>query len=290
MIKLLLLMLVLPMTANALTWEQYLAQKQATVSHERHLPFRLTHGHKTAKSVLLVHGIYSSPLHFRGMANAFFKAGHNVVTVLLPGHYDKDMRSIDRTTNAQWSAEVDMGYELALQHGDRVILAGHSLGGLLSVEQSLKRPTSELAGLVLISPALKVWPAVMAACRAGVALGLNGNVFTPHRPDGINIPYFGPIAGPLIQSLSDRVLVKPITVPVYMAYTWNDNVVDVPFVKKYFSRVSTTKLKRVYGLFSGVAHGDISQGPEDLSTYGNKTNPDLDAMMTEAIDFIEAQN
>lgn len=290
MIKFLLLALLLPLSAQALTWEEYLAQKQATVSHERHLPFRLTHGYKTAKSVLLVHGIYSSPLHFRGMANAFFSAGYNVVTVLLPGHYDKDMRSIDRTTNAQWSAEVDKGYELALELGDRVILAGHSLGGLLSIEQSLKRPRNEIVGLVLISPALKVWPAVMAACHAGVALGLNGNVFTPHRPDGVNIPYFGPIAGPLIQTLSDRVLVKPLRVPLFLAYTWNDNVVDVPFVKKYFNNVKTPKLKRVYGLFSGVAHGDISQGPQDPSTYGNKTNHDFDAMMSEAIHFIDQQN
>lgn len=287
MIKVLLLALMFPLATQALTWEQYIAKKRTHISHEKHLPFRLTHGHKTAHSVLLVHGIYSSPRYFKGMANAFYRAGYNVVTVLLPGHYDKDLQSINTTTNKDWSAEVDQGYQFAKELGDKVILAGHSLGGLLSMEQALKRPQSEITAVVMISPALKVWPAVMAACHAGVALGLSGNVFTPHRPDGIDIPYFGPIGGPLIQTLANRVLVRTPDVPVFMAYTWNDNVVDVPFLKKYFKKLKNPKQVRVYGLFSGVAHGDISQGPEDASTYGNKTNHDFDAMMNEALDFID---
>jgi hypothetical protein len=139
---------------------------------------------------------------------------------------------------------------------------------------------------VVISPAVKVWPAVLLACRAGVALGLSGNVFTPHKPDGDSIPYFAPIAGPLIQSLSHRVLTRPLAVPTYLAYTWNDNVVDVPFLRKFAKKLPRESQVRVYGLFSGVAHGDISQAPEDAATYGNKTNHDFHNMMNEALDFL----
>lgn len=145
-----------PLLSQGMTWKQYEALKRTHVSHERHMPYRLTHGYKTAKSVLLVHGIYTSPLYFKGMAQAFFEAGYNVVTVILPGHWEKDFYSVDKIKNEAWSKEVDLGYEFARELGDQVILSGHSLGALLAIEQSLKRSRSEIHSLVILSPALKV--------------------------------------------------------------------------------------------------------------------------------------
>ncbi len=275
--------------ARAGEWETYLEEARARVSHESHLPYRLTHGHKTPRSVLLVHGIYSSPLYFRGMAEAFFRAGHNVVTVLLPGHFEKDWYSMRQVHGSDWSAEVDRGYQLARELGEQVVLAGHSLGGLLSWEQAAKRPAGEVAGLVIISPALKVQDAVLAACRAGRGVGLSGNFFVRARPDGVRVPHFDPVAGPLIQGVADRVLAGPLPrVPLFMAYTWNDNVLDVVALRRHYLRMPGPKQRYVYAFrLGGVDHGSISQSPQDEATFGNGRNPDFGRMMQQALDFLE---
>lgn len=119
---------------------------------------------------------------------------------------------------------------------------------------------------------------------------LDGNDFTFSKPNGIHVPYFSPVAGPLIQSLSDRVLTRPIQVPVFLSFTWNDNVVDVPFVKKYYDALKVPKKLYAFGLFSGISHGDIAQSPSDFATYNNQTNPEFDAMMKEALLFIESHD
>lgn len=285
--KLLLLLILLPFTALGTTWEKYFAQKQATVSHQRHLPYRLTHGHKTEKSVLLIHGVYSSPLYFRGMAEAFFNAGYNVVTILLPGHWDKDLHRMKKISNEDWSREADIGYELALELGHKVILSGHSLGGLLSIEQALKRKDSKIHSLVLISPALRIWKPVLASSKIGMALKFDGNAFTFGKPDGIQIPHFEPAAAPLIQTLADRVLTKPLTVPVFMAFTWADHVVNTRFVNKYYKAMPVVKRLKKLKLTKGIFHGDISQSPTDVSAYGAKPNPEFDLMMDDALNFVE---
>jgi esterase/lipase len=287
MMKLFLLLIFLPLIALGTTWDEYIAQKKATVSHERHLPYRLTHGHKTQKSVLLIHGTYSSPLYFRGMAEAYFNAGHNVVTILLPGHWDKDFQRMKKITHEDWSRETDIGYQLALELGDEVILSGHSLGGLLSVEQALKRHDKNIHSLVLLSPSLKIWKAILAVSAIGRTLKLDGNNFTFSKPDGIQNPSFDPVAAHLIQSLADRVLKRPLTVPVFMAFTWSDQVVDVRFVNQYFKSIPVEKRLIKYKLTSGIFHGDISQSPSDVSAWGAKPNPLFDILMGDALNFVE---
>jgi hypothetical protein len=269
-------------------WESYLADKKAIVSHERHLPILLYHGHKTAKSVLLIHGIYSSPFYFRGMAYAFYEAGFNVVSLLLPGHWEKDLRSVDRLTGDEWEKDADRGWEIARSLGDRVILAGHSLGGLMSIVQSHKRPFEQQAGIFLVSPAVQMWGAVVAACYAGDRLRISGNVFTGDEPDGDQVPYFGPSAGILIDRLGKKARVRDLPVPTYMAYTRRDNVLDVPGLSRYFERQKGAKKGRVYPLRGRVHHANIGQGPRDVGTYKESFhNPYFDHMMAEGIEFLQ---
>ncbi len=281
--------LLLMLTANAeVNWESYLAQKAAQVSHPRHLPYQLTHGHRTPVSVLVVHGIYSSPLYFRGISEEFFRKGYNVVTVLLPGHWDKDLYSINRVKSEDWSREAALGLELALQLGDKVIMAGHSLGALLSVEQAILHP-SRVKGLFLISPAVKVKDTVVWAAAAGECLNLSGNTFTRSRPDGVQIPFFGPAAASVIQQTARRILVKRPTVPVFMAYTKNDNVLDVGKLTEFYQRLTGPKEYRLYGRWGRVHHGNIAQSPRDFTTNPNNDfNPDFDPMMEEGMGFLNS--
>lgn len=274
---------------QAQNWDDYVLEKASVVSHRRHIPFRLDHGKKTKTSVLLIHGIFSSPLHFHSMAEAFYKNGHNVVTVLLPGHWEKDLLSIDKLDSFAWTKEVNRGLELALEAGDQVIVAGHSLGGLLAIEQALKNP-KDVAAVVAFSPALKVWDAVLIACRTGVWSGLYGNHFLRKKPNGVDVPYFAPRGGILIQELADRVVRAKLKVPIYVAYTQNDIEVDVLFLRRYVRDLKAIKRIRTYGVMSGINHGNISQSPRDVPSFGNNQNPDFDNMMADALKFLQSLN
>jgi pimeloyl-ACP methyl ester carboxylesterase len=280
------LMILFPLVLKAATWDDYLAEKRLNVSDERHLPYQLSHGHKTAVSVLLIHGIYSSPLYFKGMAEAYFKAGYNVVTILLPGHWEKDFYSISKITEDAWIKEADRGFELAKELGDKVLLSGHSLGGLLSVEQANKRQPDEVAGLVVVSPAFKVWEALHLACKIGTGLHISGNQFYRKLPDGKDVPYFAPFGALLVQRLANKVDARKISAPLFLAYTWNDIEVNIPYVNKTYEFLPGVKEKFVFGLTSGISHGAISQAPTDLATYGNRTNPRFNEMMNAAIEFL----
>ena len=287
--KLLFLFLFMPVSAMALSWDDYIEDKKSIISHEKHLPYQLTHGYKTPKSVLLIHGIYSSPLYFKAMAEAYFEAGYNVVTVLLPGHWEKNYRLMRKITNEDWSREIDKGFEFAQRLGDKVILSGHSLGGLLSIEQALKRPTDQIHSLVVLSPSLKVRSLALRTCGLGMRLNITGNEFLFSKPDGVNVPLFDPIAGLHIQNLSDRVLRTNLSVPVFMALTPNDPVVDVSFLISFFQSIPSEKKLIRYKVSSGIFHGDIYQKPGSESfAFGTKGNPDFDNLMNQALDFIES--
>lgn len=269
-------------------WDSYLDRKREIVSHERHLPFRLIHGKKTERSVLLIHGIFSSPLYFRSMAQAFYDQGYNVVTILLPGHWEKDFKSLDNTHFDAWTHEARLGLRLALELGETVIVAGHSLGALLGVQLALETPDN-ISGLVLTAPAVKVWDALLAACHAGDLAGIYGNQFFLKKPDGIQVPYFTPVGALLVEKLAQKVRTLPasITVPTFVAFTWADIEVDTPYLKKFFSRRSEILKTLSYRITSGVTHGNIGQSSDDIPTYGNGTNPFFYSMMDKALRFLK---
>ncbi len=284
-----LVLLLITLPAFGITFPEYLAAKKKNISHERHLPYLLTHGHKTETSVLLIHGIFSSPLYFKGMANAFYERGYNVVTIILPGHWEKDWYRMGKMDSSEWSKEADIGWELAKQYGDRVILAGHSLGSLLNLEQSMKRNREEIHSMVMLSPAVVLnWPTVLSA-RVGETIHIDGNTFVRKKPDGIQTPDFNPRAALLIKETEERVMKKPITVPYYMAYTWADPVLDVPALIRYFNQFQVKRKVRSFSLTSGVFHNNISQSPEDFLTFTTgEGNAHFHPMMDEALDFIES--
>src|ERR1041385_4116649 len=85
-------------------WQGYIASKAPLVKNEGNLPFLLTHGRRTARAILLVHGLTDSPYYVRALADVFYAAGYNVAAVLLPGHGTKpeDLLSVRL---AQWRRE-----------------------------------------------------------------------------------------------------------------------------------------------------------------------------------------
>ena len=99
---------------------------------------------------LCLHGFTGNPSSMRGLAEAFAAAGFSVELPRLPGH-GTTVEEMKGTQWADWTAEVEAAYQRLAARTERVVVAGLSMGGSLSLWTALHHP--EVAGLVLVNPA-----------------------------------------------------------------------------------------------------------------------------------------
>lgn len=100
---------------------------------------------------LVVHGFTGSPQSMRGLAEAFAAAGFAVELPRLPGH-GTTVADMATTGWPDWSAAVEEAYIRLSQQVERVVVAGLSMGGTLSLWLASRH--RELAGAVLVNPAV----------------------------------------------------------------------------------------------------------------------------------------
>lgn len=92
------------------------------------------HAQRRPRAVVLLHGMSSSPPQFARYAAALFERGHNVIVPRLPahGHADRLSTALARLRPDDLYSAVDDYLGVASELGERVTVAGFSLGGLLA--------------------------------------------------------------------------------------------------------------------------------------------------------------
>jgi pimeloyl-ACP methyl ester carboxylesterase len=125
-----------------------------------------THGRRTERSLVLMHGFTNCPQQFDALGKQFFEMGWNVLIPRYPRHGYKD-----RLTNS--IAELRLEHLLAVANraaeagaglGERLTVAGLSLGGILTGHLAETRDGIERA--VLIAPMFGLMPVPAAGLRA----------------------------------------------------------------------------------------------------------------------------
>ncbi len=113
--------------------DRLLARDHPGVSDKGRTVARL-HGGRRPRAVVLLHGLSSSPLQFDRFAHDLFARGHNVLVPRLPrhGHADRLSTALARLRPDELYAGVDEYIAIARELGERVTVAGFSLGGLLA--------------------------------------------------------------------------------------------------------------------------------------------------------------
>lgn len=110
----------------------------------------LTHSEKTAKTVVLFHGITACPAQFKAFGQQLFAAGYNVYIPLAPYHgtsdpqAHKDVRSVDLVNYANQSVTIATGL------GNEVGVIGLSGGAVIATWAAEYRP--EVTRLLALSP------------------------------------------------------------------------------------------------------------------------------------------
>ncbi len=115
-----------------------------------------THGRRTERSLLLLHGFTNCPQQFDDIARLFHAQGWNVIVPRYPrhGYVDRLTTSISELRAEALVALANRGAEAAHGLGEHVTVAGLSLGGTLAGH--LAQQADDVDRAVLIAPALGV--------------------------------------------------------------------------------------------------------------------------------------
>jgi carboxylesterase len=99
-----------------------------------------SHGTRTAKAVLLLHGYTDCPRQMSGLARRFFERGYNVYVPRSPRHGETDPGAHQRNEAGELVAYASAGLDVAAGLGTEVGVAGHSGGGVLATWLAQYRP------------------------------------------------------------------------------------------------------------------------------------------------------
>jgi carboxylesterase len=109
-------------------------------------------GDRAATGVVLTHGFTGNPRATTPLGRRLLEAGHTVEVVRLPGH-GTTVADMARTRYADWRGAVEEALTRMSAACARVVLAGHSMGGTISLDLASAHP--ELVdGVAVINPPL----------------------------------------------------------------------------------------------------------------------------------------
>jgi carboxylesterase len=103
--------------------------------------------------ILLIHGYTATTAEVRLLADRFEPLGYTIAAPLLPGH-GTTLDELDRCHWSDWTNAAEAAYSDLKPRVKRIIIAGESMGGLLSLYLAANHP--EVALVLVYSPAVKV--------------------------------------------------------------------------------------------------------------------------------------
>ena len=180
--------------------------------------------------VLVLHGFTGNPQSMRGLAEALQGAGFAVELPLLPGHGTSVDDMLDLGW-ADWTTAAEAAYEALAERVDKVVVAGLSMGGALTLWLAARHP--EIAGIVCVNPVVDIGTEMVDGVRQMLGGGVDrlpGIGSDVADPDARENAYDATPLRPLL-SLADAAaqavddLVK-VTCPVLLMTSPQDHVVE----------------------------------------------------------------
>jgi carboxylesterase len=203
-----------------------------------------------AAGALVLHGFTGSPVSVRGLALALAAAGFHVEMPRLPGH-GTTMDEMLTTAWSDWAGEAEAAYQRLARRSSRVVVAGLSMGGSLTLQVAADHP--DVAGLICVNPATQPQPdAVIAALDAMLADGttvIPGSGSDIADPEAPASAYSGTPVAPLLSFMNDGLAplaqhYPTITAPLLLMTSPNDHVV-APAQSDYLAQQYGGPVERV---------------------------------------------
>jgi carboxylesterase len=149
-----------PAPAPCMAYPEALARAQALIGRVAS-PLQVgcetrlwTHGRRTPKAVVFLHGFTNCPKQFEQLAALCFGRGWNVIVPRFPHHglQERQPQALAEMTTEDVLTVASEAVDIACGLGEEVVVAGLSLGGATAAWLAHER--SDIRRAVIISPAL----------------------------------------------------------------------------------------------------------------------------------------
>lgn len=107
-------------------------------------------GSRSKYVYIFIHGLFMNQNQFQGNAEQAFAKGINSIVTVLPGHESDNFDDLSLYSENDWLTHSHHLVEIARSMGEKVIVIGHSAGGLIGFNLGLEK---QIDGAVLIQPA-----------------------------------------------------------------------------------------------------------------------------------------
>ncbi len=199
------------------------------------------------KAILLVHGMLESPFSLWDLGKHFLRRGFFVKSILLPGHgtVPGDLLTMKRN---HWKKAVEYGISCCEKEADEIYLLGFSAGACLSLLSAFANP-HRFAGLFLFSPMIHL--KTNLALFASVFHRL-GTVYKPAQwyrlADDLDYAKYESFpyqtiyqAYRLTQEIKKMIKQQTLDLPVFMAFSRDDETIDPFTAEQFFLQQSCSK-------------------------------------------------
>jgi carboxylesterase len=211
-------------------------------------------------SALLVHGLTGTPYEMRYLGECLAARGVRVHGVKLAGHAAEPY-DLAATGPDNWYESVVQGFEELRQYGDPNIVIGLSMGAVLAARLAADQREA-VAGLVMLSPAFFLPPAITTALKAVKLIGPVTDSLYLHNRAGADIhdaaarrihpsSRLMPLGAPIrLLALSAQVrrMLPRITQPALVIHARNDHTCPMRRNVNYVMKHLGSKAKRAVRL------------------------------------------
>jgi carboxylesterase len=192
----------------------------------------LTHDGTRDAGVLVLHGFTGNPSSMRRQATAFADLGYHVEQPRLAGH-GTTVEEMLTTKWSDWAADAEAAYQRLAARTSKIVVAGLSMGGSLTLLVGLDHP--EVLGLVLVNPATQ--PQADDVIAMITEMVEEGNAVMPGigsdiaDPDIEEIAYEGTPLRPLLSLVTDGLAPMSerfgeLMMPILLYTSRQDHVVE----------------------------------------------------------------
>jgi esterase/lipase len=155
----------------------------------------LSHGKKTKRAVLWLHGYTSATLQFIRLAELCFKKGYNVLVPCMPHHGLKDRLTpeIGKMTAREQKQFVENMVDTMHGLGHVVVVGGLSMGGTMTAWVAQQRPDVDTAIIIAAAFGFKVIPTSLTrvATLALLALPNIRQWWDDEKKETVQDPWYG---------------------------------------------------------------------------------------------------
>jgi len=232
--------------------------------------------------VVFIHGFMGSPVQFSGLIDIAYKHGYSATAMLLPGHGGK-MKDFSKSTFKCWQDHVNAEIEKLAQTYTSMLLVGHSMGGLLSINAAVKFP-EYIRGIFIIASPFKATIFSAAAIKIGLrkVFGRKSDPVTAAYNKSNSVKLSPNLIWGLIKpyiefrklSRTARGNLPEIKVPVTAVYSYADEIAPVESAKTLEAELH------------GVPFNEILLHDSLHAYYTDKEQTIIGQTLIEALDFL----